>query len=81
MSRRGHYFAVPHLINPHQGLPHSNAAALVCSLAQGGAVGRKHDDGGAVLEPAHLVPSAQAHIAGDDIGPAVTQMQQHIEES
>ena len=69
------------LINPHQGLPHSNTAALERSLTEGSALGRKHEDGGTMFEPAHLFPSVQAHVAGDDIGPAVAQMQQHIEKS
>src|ERR1700716_1753062 len=69
------------LIDPHQGLPHLNAAALVHSFAQGCAPRRKHDDGGTMFEPAHLFSPAQSDVAGDDIGPAVAQMQQHVEKS
>ena len=66
---------------PPSGVPHPDTATFLHPLAQGCARRCKDDDGGTMFEPAHLFPSAQAHIAGDDIGPAVTQMQQHIEKS
>src|SRR6267142_323956 len=66
-------------IDPHQSLPHLNTATFPHPLAQRYPRRRKHDDGGTMLEPAHFLPPAQTHLAGDDIGPAVAQVQQHVE--
>ena len=35
------------------------------------ALGREHDDGRAVLEPAHLLAFLERRIAGNDVRPAV----------
>ncbi len=40
----------------------------------------EHDDGRAVLEPAHFLALAEIGVAGDDVGSAVSQVEQHIEE-
>ena len=42
---------------------------------------REHDDGRAVLEPAHLLALAQRRVAGDHVRAAVAQVQQHVERS
>jgi glycosyltransferase involved in cell wall biosynthesis len=41
---------------------------------------REHEDRGAVLEPSHLVALAQRRAAGDDVRPAVAEVQQHVHE-
>ena len=42
-------------------------------------VGRKDDDRRAVLEPTQLLAFAVARIAGDDVGAAMAQVEQHVE--
>ena len=44
------------------------------------AVGREYDDGRSVLKPTHFLALAERRIAGDDIRPAMLEMQQDIEE-
>src|SRR6185312_1250551 len=50
------------------------------ALAQRHARGRKHNDGGTVLEPAHLLALGQLSVAVDTVRPPVAQVQPHIEE-
>ena len=50
------------------------------AVAQREALGGEDDDGRAVLEPAHLLALGETRAAGDDVGAAIAEVQQHVEE-
>jgi UDP-2,3-diacylglucosamine pyrophosphatase LpxH len=64
----------------HERDTHANGRPLADPVAQGKPRGRKNDDGGAVLEPAHLLALGEARVALDAVGSAIAQVQQHVEE-
>lgn len=57
-----------------QRLPHADHVARPHLVAQPQARGREHDDRGTVLEPAHLLPFAEAGLARDDVRSAMAEM-------
>ena len=48
-------------------------------VSQHKALGRQHDDGGAVLKPPHFLTFAERRVARDAARPAVLQVQQYVE--
>src|SRR5205823_4414458 len=64
---------------PHQRLADANRRAFADIVAQPETFGRKDDDCRAVLEPTQLLAFAVARIAGDDVGAAMAQVEQHVE--
>src|SRR5690242_3347422 len=56
---------------PEHGLAHLHALAFAHAVRELHAFRREHDDGRAVLEPAHFLALAEVCIAGDDVGAAV----------
>src|ERR1700722_7895089 len=64
-----------------KGLPHSHPGPLAYPIRQPEPQRSQHYDSGAVLEPPHFFAALQRSITGHHIGPAIAQMQQHIEEA
>src|SRR6516165_9896996 len=68
-----------HSRQPHQWFADANRGVLPHVLMQREAVGGEDDDGRSVLEPTYFLPFPERRVAGDDIGSAMLEAEQHVE--
>src|SRR5580700_12118664 len=64
---------------PHQRLSHADPRAFPDTVAQRIAIRPEHDRCRAMLKPAEFLAFAERSIAGEDIRPAMLEVQQHNE--